>query len=76
MSHSWSQPPVNAAWSATMDDRELDGAVAQELPPHALSRTEHLVFGSADTDRRLSEAFAPRLHKEAASSWDQIREIS
>ena len=75
MTHSWSHPPEDAAWSATKDDRGLDGAVAQELPLRAISRTQHLVFGTADTDRRLSEAFVPRLLKEAASSWNPAREI-
>jgi len=59
-----------------MDDRRLDGAVAQELPIHALSRTQHMVFGTADTDRRLSEGLVPRLPKEAASSWNPRPEIS
>lgn len=71
MSHCWMHPPENAAWSATTNDRRLEGAVAQELPLRALSRTQHFVFGPADTDRRLSEGPAPRLPKEAASSWDR-----
>lgn len=76
MTRSWSQPPDNAAWSPTKDDRGLDGALAQELPLSALWRTQHLVFGSADTDRRLSEGPAPRLHMEAANSRDRDPEIS
>jgi hypothetical protein len=71
MSHCWMHPPENAAWSATTDDRRLEGAVAQELPLRALSRTQHFVIGLADTDGRLSEGSAPRLPKEAASSWDR-----
>jgi hypothetical protein len=76
MTRSWTQPPANAAWSPTTDDRGLDGVVAQELPLRALWRTQHLVFGSADTDRRLSEGPAPRLQKEAASSRNLEPEIS
>lgn len=76
MSHSWMHSPEDAAWSATTDDRVLDGAVAQELPSRASRRTKHLVLGTADTDRRWSEGLAPRLPKEAASSWNPGREIS
>ena len=75
MSHGWSHLPEHAAWSAITDDRVLDGAVPKSFLS-ALSRTQHLVFGFADTDRRLSEGLAPRLPKEAASSWNHHREIS
>ena len=75
MSHSWSHLPEHAAWSAITDDRVLDGAVPKSFL-FALSRTPHLVFGFADTDRRLFEGPAPRLPKEAASSWSLNPEIS
>ena len=75
MSHGWSHLPEHAAWSALTGDRVLDGAVPKSFLS-ALSRTQHLVFGFADTDRRLSEGPAPRLPKEAASSWNHDREIS
>ncbi len=76
MSHGWMHSPETAAWSSDMDDRRLDGADAEELPINALSRTQHLVFGTADTDRRLPEGPAPRLQKEAASPWNPGRETS
>ena len=76
MSHGWMHPPETSAWSSDMDDRRLDGVDAEELPISALSRTQHLVFGTADTDRRLSEGPAPRLQKEAASPWIPGRETS
>lgn len=71
----WSQPPVNAAWSPKWD-RLLEGAVDQVLPPRASGRTQHWVYGFADTDRRWFGASAPRLQMEAASSGTQYPEIS
>jgi hypothetical protein len=76
MIHGWSHPPEDAAWSATTDDRVLDGAVAQELPSRASRRPQHLVLNTADTDKRWSEGLAPRLPKEAASSWNRGPDFS
>lgn len=76
MSYSWMHPPENGAWSATTDDRRLEGAVAQELPLRALSRTQHFVFGTADTDRRLSEGFNAPAPKGSCQLGDPKREIS
>lgn len=66
MNYHWLQPARKAAGSPETDDRVLDGAAAQELPPGACARTQHWVNGTAVTDRRWLEAMSLAIEEEAA----------